>query len=196
MIVWGGRHLDETTGDSRRNRGARYDPANDSWTPTSTGASVPAGREGHLAVWTGTEMIVWGGYPSPALLSGGRYHPVTDSWTTISAGANAPFAYFPHKAVWTGSEMIVWANPGGRYNPVTDSWSPMSMSASVPFHSGYTAVWTGTEVIVWAVTATTTCGSTPVDGTTRRRTLGRSHRRGSTSRPPVRTTRPSGPAPR
>src|SRR5439155_4197006 len=32
----------------------------DTWTPTST-ASAPAGRLGHTVVWTGSEMIVWGG---------------------------------------------------------------------------------------------------------------------------------------
>ena len=33
----------------------------DTWTATST-ANAPSGRDGHTAVWTGSEMIVWGGY--------------------------------------------------------------------------------------------------------------------------------------
>jgi len=151
MIVWGGLSDDPITGNGLRlNSGARYDPANDSWTPTSTGANTPTGRYAHLAVWTGTEMIVWGGVGGVSPPNGGRYHPATNSWTPIAAGANAPFALAGgNQAVWTGTELIVWANPGGRYNPVTDSWSPMSTSASVPFLPGYSAVWTGTEVIVW-----------------------------------------------
>src|SRR5262245_38906542 len=32
----------------------------DTWTPTSM-TNVPAERSGHTAVWTGSEMIVWGG---------------------------------------------------------------------------------------------------------------------------------------
>src|SRR5207244_4682482 len=32
----------------------------DTWTPTSL-TNVPSTRDGHTAVWTGTEMIVWGG---------------------------------------------------------------------------------------------------------------------------------------
>ena len=32
----------------------------DSWTATST-TNAPTGRTGHTAVWTGSEMIVWGG---------------------------------------------------------------------------------------------------------------------------------------
>jgi len=46
----------------------------DSWTAT---AGAPSGRGGHTAVWTGSEMIVWGGYPD--LNTGGRYNPSTDT---------------------------------------------------------------------------------------------------------------------
>jgi hypothetical protein len=50
MIVWGGG-LDS---------GSRYAPGTDSWTVTST-VGAPAARSNQTAVWTGTEMIVWGG---------------------------------------------------------------------------------------------------------------------------------------
>src|SRR2546423_11133857 len=46
------------------------------WTATST-AGAPATREHHTAVWTGSEMIVWGGWgsgPGPRLDTGGRYN--------------------------------------------------------------------------------------------------------------------------
>ena len=38
----------------------------DTWTPTSM-TNVPAERSGHTAVWTGSEMIVWGGHSTPCL---------------------------------------------------------------------------------------------------------------------------------
>src|SRR5439155_26303458 len=42
------------------NTGGRYNPIADSWTATSTtDAAYP--RAYHTTVWTGTEMIVWGG---------------------------------------------------------------------------------------------------------------------------------------
>ena len=50
------------------NTGGRYDPATDSWRPTST-QNAPSARSGPTAVWTGSEMIVWGGglpRPTPA----------------------------------------------------------------------------------------------------------------------------------
>ena len=40
------------------------------------------GRMSHTAVWTGNEMIVWGGNGDSGVLdTGGRYDPVTNSWT-------------------------------------------------------------------------------------------------------------------
>ena len=81
----------------------------DTWTPTSPSGITE--RYGHTSVWTGTELIVWGGYyaPSPSYLNtGGRYNPSTDSWTPTSIGSGVPGARFSHTAVWTGTEMIVW----------------------------------------------------------------------------------------
>ena len=108
----------------------------DTWANTST-ITAPDGRDFHTAVWTGSEMIVWGGYDYSSnhfFNTGGRYNPSTDSWTATST-KNAPTARTSHTAVWTGSEMIVWGgyasgptffNTGGRYNPITDSWTATS----------------------------------------------------------------------
>ena len=54
MIVWGGYN------SSQLNTGGRYNPSTDSWTATST-TNVPSARQSHTAVWTGSEMIIWGG---------------------------------------------------------------------------------------------------------------------------------------
>src|SRR5437879_8199674 len=70
----------------------------DTWTPTSL-TNAPAGRTLHTAVWTGSEMIVWGGYNNGNYLnSGGRYNPSTDSWTATST-TNAPDSRASHTAV-------------------------------------------------------------------------------------------------
>src|SRR5205807_5662931 len=100
----------------------------DTWTPTSI-TNAPSARIGHTAIWTGSEMIVWGGdlYGS-ATNTGGKYRPATDTWTATST-SNAT-ARESHTAVWTGTQMIVWGgyngsdlNTGGRYDPGTDSWT-------------------------------------------------------------------------
>ena len=78
------------------------------WQATSV-ANVPVGRAGAPAVWTGREMIVWGGSISggPETDSGGHYDPVTDTWSATSM-AGVPEPSFGHTAVWTGTEMLVW----------------------------------------------------------------------------------------
>src|SRR4029077_2433675 len=79
----------------------------DTWTPTGT-TNAPDGRQGHTAVWTGSEMIVWGGQNANSFFNtGGRYNPGTDSWTATST-TNAPTPRGAQTAVWSGSEMIVW----------------------------------------------------------------------------------------
>jgi hypothetical protein len=130
------------------------DCTDDTWRVTP---HLPLNRHLHTAVWTGSEMIIWGGYNgSFALSDGGRYSPSTDSWTPTSV-TSAPSSRQYHTAIWTGTEMIVWGgnssagdtDTGGRYNPSADSWTPTSIT-SVPLRRYlHTAVWTGTEMIVW-----------------------------------------------
>jgi N-acetylneuraminic acid mutarotase len=155
MIVWGGLFFDGSN-YHYLNTGGRYNPTTDSWTATSN-VSAPTGRADHTAVWTGIEMIVWGGDfydgSNHYLNTGGRYNPGTDSWTP-STTTNAPTARGGHTSVWTGSEMIVWGgglylNTGGRYNPGTDSWTATSTINAPAGRAIQTAVWTGTEMIVW-----------------------------------------------
>ena len=130
---------------------------NDAWAGTST-SNAPSTRYAHTTVWTGSEMIVWGGFDGQTTFfnSGRRYNPSTDSWTTTSL-TNAPSARGSHTAVWTGTEMIVWGgvtnsgylNSGGRYNPSTDSWVATSTTNAPQAREIHTSVWTGSEMIVW-----------------------------------------------
>ncbi len=144
----------------------------DTWTATST-TNAPTARDLHTAVWTGTEMIVWGGIIDPINYTntGGKYNPSTDSWTATST-INAPAGRVDHTAVWTGGEMIVWGgsaafptffNTGGKYNPSTDSWTATSTTNAPAARDSHTAVLAGNEMIVWG-------GS---DGTNRLNTGGR-----------------------
>jgi hypothetical protein len=126
----------------------------DTWVATNT-TNAPSARTKHTAVWTGSEMIVWGGSAGgPGFNTGGRYNPSTDSWTATST-TNAPARRDGHTAVWTGTEMIVWGgtnnslNTGGRYNPITDSWTATTTTNAPAGRNSHTAVWTGSEMIVW-----------------------------------------------
>ncbi len=121
---------------------------------------VPGARAAHSAVWTGRELILWGGGIDGFFLNtGGRYVAATDTWRpTAIEGAPAP--RWLHAAVWTGREMIIWGgranfdgfnndNDGALYNPETDTWRPMSPQGAPSPRSQCAAVWTGREMIVW-----------------------------------------------
>ena len=148
MIVWGG-----FAGINMFvNTGGRYNPITNSWIVTST-TNAPSARYWHTAVWTGSEMIVWGGIPY--VNTGGRYNPTTNSWTATST-TNAPSSRSWHTAVWTGSEMIIWGgqagqlfNTGRRYDPGTDNWIITSTTNVPHVRAHHTAVWTGSEMVVW-----------------------------------------------
>ncbi len=153
MIIWGGASVNNI---GYRFEGARYDPVSDSWTPTLGTSNRPSPRDSHSAVWTGTEMIIWGGQePFTYFSSGFRYDPLTDDWTAITE-LNGPSARDSHSAVWTGDRMIVWGgwygsslNTGGRYDPVSDSWQPTTLIGAPVPQSGHVSVWTGSVMLVW-----------------------------------------------
>ena len=159
MIIWGGQGSSTA---NLLNSGARYNPVTGTWTATSL-ANAPVARLSHTAIWSGTEMVIWGGSrgngSTTVYNSGGRYNPLTDSWAATSLN-NAPVARRSHTTVWTGTEMIIWGgnadltqtvflNTGGRYDPLADSWTATSLSGAPAERWLHSAVWTGTEMIVW-----------------------------------------------
>jgi hypothetical protein len=69
MIVWGGG-----TGLSASASGGEYDPVLNAWGTTSD-VNAPTQRREHVAVWTGSDMIVWSGRNGNTNLGvGGRYY--------------------------------------------------------------------------------------------------------------------------
>ena len=122
-------------------------------------ASPLSPRIGHSAVWTGSELLIWGGRPPGGRPKGdgAAYDPAGDRWRRLPP---APLAgRFGHAAVWTGSELLVWggARPAGAgrsevaladgaaYQPATRTWRPIPPAPL----AGDTAVWTGTELIAF-----------------------------------------------
>lgn len=131
----------------------------DTWMAVQS-SGAPSPRELFTAVWTGAEMIVWGGYNGLSGLdtnTGGRYVPATDSWTPTST-TGAPETRDSHTAVWAGTKMVVWGggdeiftpkNTGGRYDPTTNSWLPTTTTGSPAARLYHTAVWSGSKMVVW-----------------------------------------------
>ena len=160
MLVWGGSILGPG-GTETLDTGGRYDPETNTWDAISP-VGAPTSRMVHAAVWTGTRMIIWGGYHRDPVggvqyyNTGARYDPETDTWTPTST-AGAPTARSRHVGVWTGDLMVVWGgsapgtyyDTGGRYDPVRDTWSPTYWPGAPAGRSGPTAIWTGNLMIVW-----------------------------------------------
>jgi hypothetical protein len=120
------------------------------------------GRNSSSVVWTGSEIIAWGGEAGNEVAryaDGAAYDPSRGTWRALPAAPLTPRS--EHAAVWTGEEMIVWGGIGvqreatldtAAYDPKQDRWrriadSPI-LSASRPV-----AVWTGNEMIVWGGSA-------------------------------------------
>jgi hypothetical protein len=90
-------------------------------------------RTGHVGVWAGDELFVWGGMGTASYLhDGARYEPDSDTWTSVATSPLAPRAYAA--AVWTGAEVLVIggsdnAGPlrdGAAYDPAADAWRPLA----------------------------------------------------------------------
>ncbi len=147
------RALPSATTTSRA--GAAACPVLDAWDNGVLDDQPPSQlpRSEHLAVWTGSEMLVWGGLGTDG--PGERHNPTLDSWTPMTE-VGAPDG--GSVVVWTGTEMIVWGggplvNPGpgtgARYNPVADEWIAMSTVGAPVNRARAAAVWTGSQMLIW-----------------------------------------------
>ena len=94
--------------------GGRYDPVARTWSPISANAA-PSARFAYplQALWTGREIIIWGGAdsvsPGNSVNTGKRYDPACDCWLDMTQ-TGAPGPRFNMGFVWTGQSVIV---PGG-----------------------------------------------------------------------------------
>ena len=160
VIIWGGA---DGNIPADYNDGARYYPETDTWLTLTNVPNGFVGRSRHTAVWTGTEMIVWGGYGDVegSLRTGAAYDPSTFGTWTLLTEHNAPTVRDDHTAVWTGTSMIVFGGLGGLTErgdggiftpskPTNQQWEPLPMGGTPPgARYKHHAIWTGKVMIVW-----------------------------------------------
>ena len=153
MILWGGYYRDVNGNPHYFSTGGRYSPSGDSWVATPLWG---APRAAHTAVWTGSAMLIFGGfivYPdntSEYLAAGLQYFP---SWQILST-VNQPSGRAGHTAVWTGSQMIVWGggnaagflSSGAGYDV---AWTTLPVEGAPVARADHTAVWTGSQMVIW-----------------------------------------------
>ena len=155
IIIWGGYY--SASDNVYFNTGAKYNPATDTWNPLSL-INAPDPRSFHTAIWSGYEMIIWGGYGGNLnhYNDGFKYNPVYDSWESIT-NLNAPLPRSNHSVIWTGTDMIIWGgsnsnyafNDGGKYNISSNTWTSLSINNAPTVRRNHTAVWSGEEMIIW-----------------------------------------------
>lgn len=158
FLVWGGIGAAGELGTGGELRFSAGEPV--SWTATTL-EGAPSARSGCTAVWTGGQMMIWGGQGALGPMNDGAgYRPADGSWIPVSS-IHAPPNRFDHAAVWTGSEMLVLggANLAGdlsdsaAYDPATGEWRSLSSAGSPLARSQLAAVWADTEVMVFGGSA-------------------------------------------
>jgi hypothetical protein len=113
------------------------------------------GRARHTAIWTGEEMIVWGGSTCDgrARADGAAY---AGTWRTTARSPISARSY--HVAVWTGDEMIAWGGSRGRRllvdgaacDPARDRWQRIpTPPPEIREVAGGKTAWSGDELVVW-----------------------------------------------
>ncbi|MGH2594529.1 MAG: Kelch repeat-containing protein [Actinomycetota bacterium] len=123
------------------------------WTELPPPPKVP---QGAAFVWTGSALLLWGGYDgsnSSMTSAGYSFDPSTNAWQTLP---QAPVAVANARPVWTGHEAIFWGGndsernrlDGVAYDPVSETWRMLPPAPLDPAWGGVT-VWTGSELIVW-----------------------------------------------
>jgi hypothetical protein len=117
------------------------------------------GRTFASVVWTGREVIVWGGEAGSELArtaDGAAYDPRKGTWRPLAASPISPRS--EHIAVWTSKEMIVWGGIGlpgetvrdaAAYDPTKDEWRRIPKAPIEPA-AFPVAVWTGNDIFVWS----------------------------------------------
>lgn len=157
MIVWGGNENGGAFGTAvPLADGGIYVPATDTWEALPA-TPILRVRYGASSVWTGREMVIWGGEDNRgALGDGAAYDPASGAWRPIAV-TGAPSPRFGASVVWTGQQVLVWGGcdqagalgDGAAYNPGTDQWTPLPSQGAPTARCDATTAWTGTEMLVW-----------------------------------------------
>ena len=100
-------------------RGLAYDPLADHWRRL---APMVYPRFGSVVVWTGHELIVWGGSLESPPPHGETYDPASNTWTPMPVSPLR--ARYGAPGVWTGSSLIIWGGQDAR------SWTQLHDGAA------------------------------------------------------------------
>lgn len=159
-LVWGGTTSTGSDPDPKFREsfgdGGSFNGPTNTWTMMET-AGAPHARHGHSGVWTGEELLVWGGAYATPFNDGGRYNPAKRTWNKMSEPpADIPPRYM-HPALWTGNEMVVWGgfdntdtlDTGGSYDPKQDTWEVINPTGAPSRRFLHTMNLVGRKIYIW-----------------------------------------------
>jgi Galactose oxidase, central domain/Stigma-specific protein, Stig1/Kelch motif len=127
---------------------------------TVSEVGAPEARYRGCAVWTGSEMFVWGGITPEGILlnSGAMYDPKTDTWRDVALNG-APSPREEPTCVAMNGKVFVWGGvdwsqsllmqDGAVWDPSSDSWTPLGDADGPAPRIRATAFWTGNAVLIW-----------------------------------------------
>ncbi len=141
--------------------GGAFDDIPVGWTDLP---APPEVRTGAATAWTGTELLVWGGFTGfdehAVSVEGLVFNAISRTWSVLPSGPLA--ARTLAASAWTGTELLVWGgwngvsgpefaedffDDGAAYDPGSGTWRPLPrapIDARAPL-----SVWTGRELLVW-----------------------------------------------
>lgn len=116
--------------------------------------SPPVVHQGAALVWTGAELLYWGGFDegtNALTASGYAFDPTNGTWAPLP---EPPLVLGDPTGVWTGTEAIFVGDDARTsaqfgdlaYDPTTRSWRVLA-DAPWPDAAGSVTAWTGTELI-------------------------------------------------
>lgn len=139
ILYWGG--WDNNT-NTYFNDGLLYDIPSGTWSSVPN-SPVLSARRSAVAVWTGSEVIIFGGENSGTYYTdGAKLNLSSLTWTPITSNSLITFSI--HYSHWNGTEMFLFGSSGFKYNPLTNSWSALNAGLDA-INSGENYAWTGTE---------------------------------------------------
>lgn len=152
---------------SPQGSGALFSPSTDLWTEISS-LGAPSERSFMHGVWTGSEILMWGGrrdfLPKMSKVAESDrgiwfYSPSKDSWSYLPPSSEEPRFTGKEKLIWTGNNLLVWTAENSdfnfQFNPGMNSWSRLNL----PYGFGYRsnsyfdshAVWAGEKLLVMPI---------------------------------------------
>ena len=129
---------------------------------------------GATMIWTGSALIVWGGFSNTGHWASGAVLPfnaqgVPGTWTSLAAPSGFS-GRMGHVSAWDGQRMMIWGGrsstglilgDGAVWDSVTGAWSTMDVSGAPPPRYDASGAWTGEEFVVFGGnTSSRTSGST------------------------------------